>query len=144
MQENIWDDENLINILKNGGLAVMPTDSIYGIVGQAGNEATVERIYKTRKRNPDKPCIILVGDIGELEKFAVSITKEQKDKIQEFWPLLAPSANLEGLPPSETVQDAEKYFGNEVDIYIDGGTIKNKASRLIKLHKDGSVDILRE
>ena len=59
------------------------------------------------------------------------------------------------------MEDAKKYFGdavdpvrgregsqrpsasNGVDLYIDGGTIKNKASKLIKLHKDGSIDILR-
>lgn len=180
----------------------MPTDTIYGMVGRAQEEFVVNRIYKIRKRNPDKPCIILIGDVEELEKFSVILTEEQQNKIKEFWyisamvdmgeyratsivldcpdpaleylhrgtntlafrlpalqalrdlllktgPLIAPSANPEGLAMSENIDDAKKYFGlpaqagDAVDLYIDGGTIKNKASKLIKLHKDGSVDVLR-
>ena len=195
MQENIWNDENLIKVLQEDGVVIMPTDTIYGIVGKAQEEFVVNRIYTIRKRNPTKPCIILIGSMDELEKFSVILTQEQQNKIEEFWftksgvegkrptsivldcldpaleylhrgtntlafrlpasqtlrdlllktgPLIAPSANLETIPPCETMEDAKKYFGDLVDLYIDGGTIKNKASKLIKLHKDGSVTILRE
>ena len=48
------DDPGLIKeiagVLKNGGIAVIPTDTIYGIVGPAENPKTVEKIYKLRKR----------------------------------------------------------------------------------------------
>ena len=44
--------KNLVEVLKNGGVAVMPTDTIYGIVGKAENAETVERIYKIRKLMP--------------------------------------------------------------------------------------------
>jgi L-threonylcarbamoyladenylate synthase len=53
----------------------MPTDTLYGIVGRAGDSDTVERIYKLRKRAPEKPCIILIGDWGEVEKFGINISK---------------------------------------------------------------------
>jgi L-threonylcarbamoyladenylate synthase len=66
-----------------------------------------------------------------------------RELLLKTGPLIAPSANLEAEPSSETIEDAKKYFGEAVDLYIDGGTIKSKASKLIKLHKDGSVDILR-
>ena len=52
-----------VSILKNGGVVVMPTDTIYGIVGSALNLEVVEKIYKLRKRILDKPMIILVGSI---------------------------------------------------------------------------------
>ena len=74
----IWDEENLVKVLKDGGVAVMPTDTLYGIVGRAQDSSTVERIYKIRKRSPEKPCIILIGDISDLEKFSVNISPEQK------------------------------------------------------------------
>ena len=185
--DNIWNNKNLIKVLKENGVVVMPTDTIYGMVGKAQEEFVVNRIYAIRKRNPTKPCIILIGDAEELEKFSIILTEKQKNKIEEYWPgpvsvvldcpdpslkylhrgtktlafrlptpqtlrdlilktgpLVAPSANLETVPPNETIEDAKKYFGDAVDLYVDGGTIKNKASKLIKLHKDGSIDILRK
>ena len=77
----IWNNDDLVKILKNGGIAIMPTDTIYGIVGQAQNLSTVERIYNLKKRNQKKPCIILIGDIKELQKFSIVLTEEQKNKI---------------------------------------------------------------
>ena len=190
MPENIWDDENLIKVLREDGVAIMPTDTIYGMVGKAENKNVVNRIYKIRQRNPSKPCIILIGDIKDLEKFSVILSEEQKNALKKCWsnnseptsiildcpaekfsylhretktlafrlpvpqalrnlllktgPLVAPSANPEALPPPQNILEVKKYFGDLVDLYIDGGTIKNKASKLIKLHKDGSVTILRE
>jgi L-threonylcarbamoyladenylate synthase len=193
----IWDDENLLEILKNGGVAVMPTDTIYGLVGQAENISTVNRIYNLKKRKPEKPCIILIDDIKQLEKFSINLSPEQKNKLKEHWPisamadigqcrptsiifdceddsfshlhrgtktlafrfpapqalrdlinktgpLIAPSANPEDLPPAKNITEAKKYFDDSVDFYLDGGETVGQPSKLIKLHKDGTVNILRE
>lgn len=86
MQKSVWRDENLIKTLKNGGVCVMPTDTIYGIVGRADKKHTVENIYEIRRRNPERPCIILIGDKKEINKFSISTTKEQDKKINENWP----------------------------------------------------------
>jgi L-threonylcarbamoyladenylate synthase len=182
----MWTDENLVKVLVDGGVVVMPTDTLYGIVGVASNKNTVERIYEVRKRKPEKPCIILISDFSEVEKFGVTISAEQK-KIMETYPapvsvvldcpsdefeylhrgtqslafrvpanrelrdlfsktgpLVAPSANTEGNTPSKNIQEAKEYFGNQVDLYIDGGEISGSASKVIRLHEDGSVTILRE
>ena len=79
-----WNNEELLKILKNGGVAVMPTDTIYGIVGQAENVATVHRIYNLKKRTPEKPCIILISDIAQLENFSIKLSEEQKNKLKEY------------------------------------------------------------
>ncbi|MEI6280575.1 MAG: L-threonylcarbamoyladenylate synthase [bacterium] len=185
-EQNVWEDENLIKTLKNGGVAVMPTDTLYGIVGQALTTDTVERIYKLKKRAPDKPCIVLIGDISELEKFAINFSEGHKKVINNFptptsfildcpndkfsylhrgtktlafriptqmelqnllketGPLIAPSANPEGLSPALNIEEAKTYFSDSVNMYVDGGEITGKASKVIKLHKDGSITILRE
>ncbi len=83
---DFWSDENLIKVLKNGGIVVMPTDTLYGIVGRAENPETVERIYTVRKRAPEKPCIILISNIEDLDKFSVVLSSKQKNKIGEYWP----------------------------------------------------------
>lgn len=173
MNENIWNDKNLIKVLKENGVVIMPTDTIYGIVGKALEKDTVERIYSIKKRNPDKPCIILIGDIKELKKFGIILSKEKREILENYWPgpvsvvldhfafrlpspkplrnlllktgpLIAPSANPEALSPSKNIDEAETYFGNAIDLYIDSGELKNRASKLIKLNNDGSIIVLRE
>ena len=181
----MWSDENLIKTLKENGVVVMPTDTLYGIVGRAEDKEVVERIYKIRKRNSQKPCIILIGCMDELQKFGVVLTPEQKREIKKHGeptsfvldcvdekfaylhrgaktlafrvpspqslqdlliktgPLIAPSANLEDLSPAQTISEAKKYFGDMVDLYVDGGKLAGKASKVIKLHRDSSVTIIR-
>jgi L-threonylcarbamoyladenylate synthase len=76
----------VIPALTNGDLAVIPTDTLYGIVGQALNQQTVEKIYKLKGRSPEKPCIILISSLEELEQFGIELTEELKPKLLEFWP----------------------------------------------------------
>lgn len=182
----VWKNEKLIGMLKMGGVVVMPTDTIYGIVGRAEDRNVVKKIYEIRKRTPEKPCIILVGDLSELKKFNIVLTEMQKNKIGKYrrptsfildcpdekfsylhrstktlafrlpasqelrklliktGPLIAPSANPEGLSPARNIREAKTHFGNSVDLYINGGTIVGKPSKIIRLHKDGSIAVLRE
>lgn len=80
------DKEKIVAILKNCGIGVMPTDTLYGIVGAALSREAVERIYKVRKRNPDKPFIILISSPEDLELFGVPIHKGPGRVAQRFWP----------------------------------------------------------
>ncbi len=185
--EDMWAGEEIRRVLRGGGVAVMPTDTIYGIVGNALNEATVLRIYDIKKRAPEKPFIILIGAISELEKFSIYLSLEQKEILLKYWPgpvsiildcaledfsylhrgvkslafrlpassslqallmevgpLTAPSANPEGGAPAEDTEQAKNYFGDEVDYYMDIGKLTGKPSKLIKLNKDNSLNILRD
>lgn len=85
MQKNKTSKE-IITILKSGGVGVIPTDTIFGIIGDAKNKKTVERIYKVRKRNPQKPCIILISKITELKDFGVMVDKEVASILKRIWP----------------------------------------------------------
>jgi len=82
----MYNDVNIEKTLKKGGIVVMPTDTIYGIVGSALNKGVVERIYKIRRRAIDKPCIILISGLSELKKFSIILSKKQEEKIKEYWP----------------------------------------------------------
>jgi len=183
----IWQDKHLIHTLTDGGVVVIPTDTVYGIVCKATNPTAVARVYDVRKRASEKPCIILVGYINELEKFAITLTNIQREELRKFWPgpvsvrldcpsdnftylhrgtnslvfrmpapeslqdllrktgpLIAPSANTEGNPVSKNIQEAKSYFGDLVDLYVDGGEIEGHPSKIINLSKDGLVSIIRE
>lgn len=83
---NFKKTNKIVELLKAGKIGVMPTDTIYGIVGSALNPETVEEIYDLRKREKDKPFIILISSIEDLKKFDVSLTKEQRDFLEKNWP----------------------------------------------------------
>ena len=78
--------KEIIRILKEGGVGVLPTDTIYGLVGCALSEPTVARVYQVRKRKPEKPLIILIGAIKDLRLFGISEESEEVKIAQKSWP----------------------------------------------------------
>jgi len=80
-------DENILKaayVIKKGGVVVAPTDSVYGIFCDAGNESAVSRICDIKGRESGKPLQVAVlkehaGEYGVLSKEAEKI-------IQAFWP----------------------------------------------------------
>lgn len=77
---------NAIDILKKGGLAVLPTDTIYGIHTPALNKKSVEEVYKIRKRAPNKPFIILISSINDLNRFGIEVNQKVKNFLNSNWP----------------------------------------------------------
>lgn len=55
------DTEPLVSTLNRGQLAVIPTDTLYGIVARADNEAAVRRVHAIKKRSAGKPLIVLLA-----------------------------------------------------------------------------------
>lgn len=165
-----------INILKKGGIGVLATDTLYGIVGSALSPKAVRRIYAVKGRDDKKPFIILIASLNDLKKFSVRLTTEQKRFLAKEWPgpvsiilpckpkkfeylhrgteslafriprskrliellkktgpLVAPSANPQGLTPAKNITVARDYFEDSVDFYIPTGTKEGKPSRIVSL-----------
>lgn len=78
--------QQVIELLKKGKIGVIPTDTIYGIVGSALNPQTVAEIYRLRKRALDKPMIILVSQLTDLKIFNIKLTKKQTEFLKNIWP----------------------------------------------------------
>lgn len=76
--------EELIKILNAGGLAVIPTDTIYGIVARAYDKAAVERVFKIKQRDPNKKCIVLVANYNQAKELGVADAWLEKTKL--YWP----------------------------------------------------------
>ena len=67
-----------------------------------------------------------------------------QDLINATGPLIAPSANPEGEPPAMTIAQAVEYFDDQVDLYVDGGEVKDAVpSQLLLVQDDGSTVRLR-
>lgn len=78
--------KSIVKLLQMGKVGVVPTDTIYGIVGSALNPKTVEKIYALRERDSAKPMIILISSLDDLKEFDIALTKEQKDFLNKIWP----------------------------------------------------------
>jgi tRNA threonylcarbamoyl adenosine modification protein (Sua5/YciO/YrdC/YwlC family) len=65
--------------------------------------------------------------------------------LAQTGPLLTSSANMPGEPPSQNITQAQNYFGDAVDFYVDGGdTAGNQPSTVALLSKDGMLTVLRQ
>lgn len=83
---NVLEIEQIVQLLKLGKICLIPTDTIYGIVGSALNPQTVEQIYQLRKRAKDKPFVILISALNDLYQFNIKLTDKQKEFLQKNWP----------------------------------------------------------
>jgi L-threonylcarbamoyladenylate synthase len=83
-KSDIFDDE-LVRTLLGGGVAVIKTDTLYGIVASAYGKASVQRIYQLKHRNPEKACIILIGDESQIIT-GTMWTRAHSDMAAKYWP----------------------------------------------------------
>ena len=75
--------------------------------------------------------------------FRVPDKEELRALLWHTGPLFAPSANPAGLKPAATLEEAQAYFGDGVDFYVDAGDLSgNKPSTLIR-PQNGEVEVLR-
>ncbi len=78
--------KDIVKILKEGGVAVVPTDTLYGLVALALDEQAVEKVYKIKKRTPTKPFIILLASINDLKTFGIEPNTETLHILEKVWP----------------------------------------------------------
>jgi L-threonylcarbamoyladenylate synthase len=77
--------KNAVRTIKNGGIVVFPTDTVYGVGCDPYNEDAVKSIYKIKKREPKKLFPILGYSEKDLSKIA--FFDEKAIKIaKKFWP----------------------------------------------------------
>lgn len=78
--------EKIINELEKGNLVITPTDTIYGIMGDATNEETIKKIYRIKRRPYNKPLILLMDSYDMVKEYTKNITNEEDILIKEFTP----------------------------------------------------------
>ncbi len=80
------NNDELINILKDGNIAIIPTDTTYGIICDATNEEAVKKVFLAKKRDFNKPLIILASNIEMVYKYTKEISPLEEEIIKNFWP----------------------------------------------------------
>jgi tRNA threonylcarbamoyl adenosine modification protein (Sua5/YciO/YrdC/YwlC family) len=69
-----WLIARVVQALKRGGLAVIPTDTVYAIVCPLGNDEAIERMYAVKHFSPSKRLSILVANIASASRFTRGIS----------------------------------------------------------------------
>lgn len=176
--------QEAISIIKSGGIVVMPTDTIYGIIADPLNKSAVNRVYELKNRSKKVPLLIQIGNISMNENIITGFDNYNKEEIMKLYNqepttiifegvsdkfrhiasedlslgiripqhksvyteflskvgmVLSTSANISGQPSSNNIKEAKEYFKNKVDYYVDGGNIKSKASRVVKINLNGKI-----
>ena len=72
--------------IKQGGIVVFPTETVYGIGTNGLNENAVKRIYEVKQRPLNKPISLLVNSMDMINDIAQEITDLEKALIKEFFP----------------------------------------------------------
>ncbi|MDR2772747.1 MAG: Sua5/YciO/YrdC/YwlC family protein, partial [Elusimicrobiota bacterium] len=77
--------KKVAQMVKNGGVAVVPTETVYGFAADVFNLSAKKRIFSLKGRNYKKPLIAMAYDLESL-KILVNISKEALKLAQTFWP----------------------------------------------------------
>ena len=73
-------------ILKKGGLVAFPTETVYGLGGDALDEAAAEKIYRAKGRPSDNPLIIHIADISALKRIVKEVPAKAEELARVYWP----------------------------------------------------------
>ena len=75
-----------VELLRNGGLVALPTETVYGLGADAASETAVAKIFAAKGRPADHPLIVHVAKNVKLETWAIEIPKIAKKLTEAFWP----------------------------------------------------------
>ena len=162
----IWRDTGdeavaaIAGVLQRGGIALLPTDTIYGLHAVAANDAAVARIAELKGRGDDKPFVVIAASADQLRAFGAEVP----DALDRLWPapltavmrrgagsvaarvpdlgwllellkktgpLVSTSANRAGEPPISAIVELAKDVASGVDAAIDVGRREGKPSTIV-------------
>lgn len=78
--------DEIINVLTNGGVIAYVTDTVWGLGCLPNNESAVKKIYEIKKREAQKPLILMSNDIYPLLDYVKPIPKIGQVLIKKYFP----------------------------------------------------------
>ena len=89
ISHTIKDDEIIHtagDIIKSGGLVAFPTETVYGLGGDALNPDSSRKIYAAKGRPSDNPLIIHICKLEDIYRIVSDFPEKAKKLAREFWP----------------------------------------------------------
>ena len=75
-----------VQVLREGGLVALPTETVYGLAADADNELAVRRIFAVKRRPASHPLIVHIGAADALPGWARAVPAEARALARAFWP----------------------------------------------------------
>lgn len=103
LQEDI---RQALAVLRRGGVILYPTDTIWGLGCDAGDEEAVQRIFRIKRRPPQKSFIILMDSAEMLHRYAPDLPEDlAREVANTSRPVTYILPGLQGLAPSVMAPD---------------------------------------
>ena len=83
---NSTEADAAVTILRQGELVALPTETVYGLAGDASNEKAIQKIFAAKGRPPDHPLIMHVHSMEAAGEWAVDIPAQAMLLADKFWP----------------------------------------------------------
>ena len=80
------DIERAVEILSSGELVAIPTETVYGLAGNALDPLAVAKIFEAKNRPFFDPLIVHIGDVSQLNLFTTSVPEKAEKLMTAFWP----------------------------------------------------------
>jgi len=152
--------DEIADVLRAGGVALLPTDTIYGLHAMATDAQAVARIRSMKERGDEKPFVIIAASAEQLEKLGAAIP----NALREIWPapltaivaagettiaaripdlpwlralldrtgpLVSTSANRSGEPPITTPEMIADDLLEGLDALLDAGLREGQPSTIV-------------
>ena len=121
--------------LINGDLVAFPTETVYGLGADAGNEMAVKKIYQVKGRPSDHPLIVHISNLKQLDKWAREIPEYAIKLARSFWP--GPMTLI--LPRTQLAKDFITGGQDNVGIRIPDQTLA--LALLTEFEKQGGAGV---
>jgi L-threonylcarbamoyladenylate synthase len=103
-------------VIERGELAVIPTDTVYGIAADAFSPAAVQRLLDAKGRGRSSPPPVLIPAIETLDALADSVPDAVRDLVAAFWP-----GGLTIILPARSSLNWD--LGDALSVYLDDGAV---------------------
>ena len=89
MDHNDMDEKVLQEagrIIRDGGLVAFPTETVYGLGGDALNKESAKKIYAAKGRPSDNPLIVHISKLADLDSIVKAVPETVLRLAEAFWP----------------------------------------------------------
>lgn len=152
--------DELADVLRAGGVALLPTDTIYGLHAMAADQLAAGRIRDMKGRGDDKPFVIIASSVEQLRGLGAIVPEQLsgiwpapltailvsgeatiaaripdlgwlRSLLDRTGPLVSTSANRSGEPPVASPDLLAPDLQNRLDALLDQGPREGKPSTIV-------------
>jgi L-threonylcarbamoyladenylate synthase len=163
-----------LNVISQGGVIIIPTETVYGLAGDAESEVAIAKLKELKGSENSKMLQRLAANIDDVRQRVSNWEPPIKRMAAKFWPgpltmivesvgwrvpdhpflrdlirrfgrpLAATSANLSGQNPALSCEEAAQVFEGKIDLALDGGRGSVGRASSVVRVTGSDLEILRE